>query len=268
MKLTVLVDNNCYIDKYYLAEPALCFYIEDKDIKLLFDCGYSDVFYKNGQKMNIDLTKLTHVVLSHGHNDHTGGLKYLVRKQNCNNIKLIANSNCFHKKIYQNIDISSPLSLRQIINNFDYQNCQDYTYINDNLLFITNIKRVTEFEKPYPIGEVIIDKKAKPDYLLDDSALVYKSTKGLVIISGCSHSGICNIIETAKKITKENEILAVIGGFHLFEDDVRLEKTIEYFINNNVKELYPCHCVSLIAKSKMVNKLNVKEVAVSMHLDF
>ena len=59
MELTVLVDNNCYIDKYYLAEPALSFYIEDKELRILFDCGYSDVFYKNAQAMNIDLTKLT-----------------------------------------------------------------------------------------------------------------------------------------------------------------------------------------------------------------
>ena len=99
MELTVLVDNNCYIDKYYLAEPALSFYIEDKELRILFDCGYSDVFYKNAKAMNIDLTKLTHVVLSHGHNDHTGGLKYLVKKQNCTDIKLIANSNCFNKKV-------------------------------------------------------------------------------------------------------------------------------------------------------------------------
>ncbi|MGN1399659.1 MAG: MBL fold metallo-hydrolase [Erysipelotrichaceae bacterium] len=268
MKLTVLVDNNCYIDKYYLAEPALSFYIEDDDTKLLFDCGYSSVFYKNATKMNIDLTKLTHIVLSHGHNDHSGGLKYLVKKQKCHNITLLANNICFFKKIYQGLDISSPLSLKQITRYFNYQNCQDYSFINKNLLFITNIERVTEFEKPYPIGETIIDKKPKPDYLTDDSALVYKSDRGLVIISGCSHSGICNIIEKAKRITNEKEIFAVIGGFHLFEDDARLEKTIQYFIDNNIKELYPCHCVSLQAKSRMLNKLNVKEVAVSMHLEF
>lgn len=268
MELTVLVDNNCYIDKYYLAEPALSFYIEDKELRILFDCGYSDVFYKNAKAMNIDLTKLTHVVLSHGHNDHTGGLKYLVKKQNCTNIKLIANSNCFNKKVYLNLDISSPLSLKQIEKQFNYQNCTDFTYLNERLLFITNIDKITEFEPPYPIGQTIINKKVVDDYLTDDSALVYLSDNGLVIISGCSHSGICNIIEKAKSITKQNNIYAVIGGFHLFETDTRLEKTIQYFIDNNIQELYPCHCVSLQAKSKMINNLNVKEVAVSMHLEF
>ena len=77
-----------------------------------------------------------------------------------------------------------------------------------------------------------------------------------------------DIIEKAKRITRQNTVHAIIGGFHLFETDTRLEKTIQYFIDNNIKELYPCHCVSLQAKSKMINNLNVKEVAVSMHLEF
>ena len=55
MKLKVLVDNNTYIDEYYLGEPAVSYYIEDEDVKLLLDVGYSDIFLKNASKMNIDL---------------------------------------------------------------------------------------------------------------------------------------------------------------------------------------------------------------------
>ncbi len=77
MELTVIVDNNTYIDKYFLAEPALSFYMEDAGTRLLFDAGYSDVFLRNVGKMDVELEKLTHIVISHGHNDHTGGLSYL-----------------------------------------------------------------------------------------------------------------------------------------------------------------------------------------------
>ena len=77
MKLTVLVDNNTYIDQYYLGEPALSFYIEDGTEKILFDTGYSDAFIKNAEQMGIDLGALTYIVLSHGHNDHTRGLPFL-----------------------------------------------------------------------------------------------------------------------------------------------------------------------------------------------
>ena len=66
------------------------------------------------------------------------------------------------------------------------------------------------------------DHKLVPDLLLDDSALVYQSSKGIFIITGCSHSGICNIIETAKQLSNESRILGVIGGFHLFDVDERL----------------------------------------------
>ena len=89
MKLTVLVDNNTFIDEYYLGEPAVSYYIEDGDTKILFDTGYSDVFIQNAEKMNINLNELDKIIISHGHDDHTGGLKYLFEKINNKNIELI-----------------------------------------------------------------------------------------------------------------------------------------------------------------------------------
>ncbi len=77
MKLSVLVDNNTYIDQYYCGEPAVSYYIETENKRILFDAGYSDVFLSNAEKMGIDLRGLTHIVLSHGHNDHSGGLQFL-----------------------------------------------------------------------------------------------------------------------------------------------------------------------------------------------
>lgn len=78
MRLTVLVDNNTYIDEYYWGEPGVCYYIEDGEEVLLFDVGYSDLFIKNAAAMNIDLSQLNTIVLSHGHDDHTRGLKSLL----------------------------------------------------------------------------------------------------------------------------------------------------------------------------------------------
>ncbi|HAZ06730.1 MAG TPA: MBL fold metallo-hydrolase, partial [Acetobacterium sp.] len=68
MKLTVLVDNNTYIDQYFLGEPALSFYIEEGSQKILFDTGYSDVLIHNAKKLGVDLNLLDTIVLSHGHN--------------------------------------------------------------------------------------------------------------------------------------------------------------------------------------------------------
>ena len=66
----------------------------------------------------------------------------------------------------------------------------------------------------------------------------------------------------------DNRILGVIGGFHLFENDDRLKKTIDYLKNNNIKYLYPCHCVSLKAKIEMAKQLEIGEVGVGLELEF
>ena len=98
MKLTVLADNNTYIDQYYLGEPALSFYIEDGDERILFDTGYSDAFIKNAEAMHIDLGRLTYIMLSHGHNDHTRGLPFLWDRYDLKNVKLVAHPGVFSSK--------------------------------------------------------------------------------------------------------------------------------------------------------------------------
>ena len=67
------MDNNTYIDQYYLGEPAFSVYIEDGAEKILFDTGYSDAFLRNAEQMRVDMNALTYIVLSHGHNDHSRG---------------------------------------------------------------------------------------------------------------------------------------------------------------------------------------------------
>ena len=71
VKLKVLVDNNTYIDQYYCGEPAVSYYIEDEDISMLFDVGYSDLFIKYSTMLGVDLNNITNIVISHGHDDHT-----------------------------------------------------------------------------------------------------------------------------------------------------------------------------------------------------
>lgn len=90
MKLKVLVDNNTYIDEYYYGEPAVSYYIEDEDTSLLFDTGYSGLFLKNAHEFNIDVRTINSIVISHGHNDHTGGLKYYFQEYSNNDISVIA----------------------------------------------------------------------------------------------------------------------------------------------------------------------------------
>ena len=139
--------------------------------------------------------------------------------------------------------------------------------VSKNIIYLGEIPTSNNFEPRYSIGKSIIEGKKVDDKMYDDSAIVYKSKKGLFIITGCSHSGICNIVEYAKKVCKEDRIYGVIGGFHLFENDNRLKETINYLKKNNIELLYPCHCVSLEAKIEMAKQIPIYEVGVGLELD-
>ena len=206
MKLTVLVDNNTLIDRYYLGEPGLSFYIEDGDRKILFDTGYSNAFVINAKKMNIDLEKVDTVVLSHGHNDHTGGLQYLSDLRQ--SINVYAHPEADEDKSYEGLDISMPVRFEQLNDNFKVTLSRKPLNITDKLVFLGEIER--NWQQVAPLEE---------DDLEDDTAMVYKGEKGLFIITGCSHSGIINICEYSKKVTGINRINGIIGGFHMLDND-------------------------------------------------
>ncbi|MCI8965443.1 MAG: MBL fold metallo-hydrolase [Clostridia bacterium] len=265
MKLKVLEDNNTFIDEYYLGEPAVSYYIEDNDTKILFDTGYSDAFIKNAKSMNVNLNEINKIVISHGHNDHTGGLKYLFNSISNKNIELFAHEECFDKKVFDNEYIGTSMTKDELKQVCNLRLTNTPVKISDNITFLGEIPEYIEkrdiIGKCYKNGEMINDT------LKDDTAIVYKTLKGLFIITGCSHSGICNIIEYAKKVCNENKIYGVIGGFHLFDINEKLYKTIEYFKENSIKLLYPCHCCSLKAKIEMSKKLDIQEAYVGLEIN-
>lgn len=267
MKLKVLVDNNTFIDDYYLGEPAVSYYIEDEDTKILFDAGYSDVFLKNSEKMNIDLNKLDKIIISHGHDDHTGGLKYLFDNVKNDSIEVIAHPKALDYKIKDNNYIGTSMKKEELEKVSKLNLIDKPLQISEKIIYLGEIPQINDFETRKPIGKSKCNEELVDDVLKDDTAIVYKSEKGLFIITGCSHSGICNIIEYAKQICNENKIYGVIGGFHLFENDERLEKTIEYLKNNNIELLYPCHCVSLKSKIEMGKKMKIHECGVGLEIN-
>jgi 7,8-dihydropterin-6-yl-methyl-4-(beta-D-ribofuranosyl)aminobenzene 5'-phosphate synthase len=266
MNLKVIVDNNTYIDQYYCGEPAVSFFIEDDDTQLLLDVGYSDLFLKNLEQLNININNIDTIVISHGHNDHTRGLKYLFNNVTKKRFKIVSHPQAFEPKLFNDEMIGSPLTKNELLNLSSLKLSSIPIKVSKNITFLGEIPQENTFETRKKIGKIQSNGKLLDDYILDDSALVYKGKKGIYIISGCSHSGICNIIEYAKKVTKCDNVIGVIGGFHLFNVDNQVKETINYLQKNKIKKLYPCHCTSFKVKAAINNELDVQEVGVGLSL--
>ncbi len=277
MKLTVLVDNNTIIDRYFLGEPGLSYYLELDGKNILFDTGYSDIFLRNGSKLGLSFDNLDSIAISHSHLDHTWGLEPLIKffteqvmeGKTFTQPKFFGHPDIFKPKTFTGIEeFGMNVDEKKLFKYFKNEMSKEPRWITNNLVFLGQIPRKYDFEK-YSIGEVEINGELKPDFNYDDSALCYKSEKGLVIITGCSHSGICNIIEYAKKICDQDKIYDVIGGFHLIDTPkARLEGTIEYFNNLNVTKVHPCHCTDLKAKIALSKVVDIEEVGVGLQIKY
>jgi len=278
MKLTVLTDNNTFIDRYFKGEPGLSFLIEEGDKRFLFDTGYSGIFLENALKMGIDLLRIDGVVLSHGHMDHTWGLEPLIRMYTEGEIEsrplrrpvLTAHPGVFDTRTADGIrEIGCLLSEEKLTRHFEMQLSAEPLRLTDRLYFLGEIERTNEFENRQPVGQVLRTGGWSEDFLADDTALAYRGREGLVIITGCSHAGICNIIEQAVRVTGEERIRAVVGGLHLLDPPAdQLAETADYLRNRGVGELAACHCTDLASRIALAESLPLVETGVGLVLDY
>ncbi len=278
MKVTLLVDNQTFVDHYYYGEPGISYFIETEGKKILFDVGYSGIFLENAIKMGIDLLETDYLVLSHGHDDHTGGLPEFIKRQiekqrKGDQVKLpllVAHPHTFlYKESEKGEENGSMIQSDTLEKHFSLHLGKEPYWLTDRLVYLGEIERSNDFENQEPFGRVLYKGSLQPDYMLDDSALVYKGKDGLIILTGCAHAGICNTVEYAKKITKEEKIDHVIGGFHLQNPDHKLmDETLNYLKNQEIGEVYAGHCTDLQSKIALSQGLNIKELGVGWKKDF
>jgi 7,8-dihydropterin-6-yl-methyl-4-(beta-D-ribofuranosyl)aminobenzene 5'-phosphate synthase len=142
--------------------------------------------------------------------------------------------------------------------------------LTPNLFFLGEIERKFPFEAfdPGPRRIVLPDGNMKEDLILDDSALVFRGRDGLVVITGCAHSGICNTVEFAKKVCGETRVQDIVGGLHLLGPGSHLEGTLAYFRNLRPAAVHACHCTSLAAKISLAGVVPLLETGVGLRLDY
>lgn len=267
----ILVDNVANAGQ---GEWGFSAVIEADNKRILFDVGASALFRKNADILGQDLLKLDYVVLSHGHWDHTWGLNELVRLYLKNSTAarptLVAHPRAFERTLNPKGAENGPLlTLSTIEDRFPVKLSAEPLWLTENLLWLGEIKRHFAFEYVEPKGRRITAAGIEPDLSPDDTALAYKSDEGLIIITGCSHSGICNIIEQAMRLTEESRVLDIIGGTHLLQiGEARMAATLDYFARVKPKALHIGHCTGLDAKIALAGVADVKELFVGLEVKF
>jgi len=219
MKITVLAENSvCKTNSTNIkSEHGLSLFIEFEDRKILFDTGQSDTFIKNAEKMGIDLSQVDFLIISHGHFDHGGGLKHFLRI----NIKakIFMHINAAHKfyiKVFGLIPYYVGLDQKIIAQKDKLHFIDEDTQIDSKMILLEGFPDLF----PQPEANKALVEKVKNRFIADkfnhELAMLLIENNEIVLFTGCSHSGIINIIEEVKLVSKTMRIKATFGGFHIY----------------------------------------------------
>lgn len=259
IKYTLLVDNQA--KEGLVTEHGFAAWISAGDERILFDTGAGRALLPNAEQLDLDLSCIQSLVLSHGHYDHTGGVANF----------LMQNSQA---QLYMGQAVALPryschpdVAPRAIgIHQQDYRALLNLPAARAHELHAPQqlasgigmtgpIPRHTAFEDTG--GPFFLDThKQQSDPIVDDQALWFETTHGLVIAMGCCHAGIVNTVEYIQKITGIHKIRGIAGGLHLLHANTeRMEKTIAQLSQWELDFLIPCHCTGDIPITQLRDTL-------------
>ncbi|GAB4406643.1 MAG: MBL fold metallo-hydrolase [Thermodesulfovibrionales bacterium] len=265
VRITILVDNTImelipdsrFVTRLsmprnsFICEHGFSALIEAEDKKILVDTGATGIAVShNLQLLGLRPADIDVIVLSHGHNDHTGGLSSFPAR-------IIAHPDAFFKRYLvtpngKNFDLTCPGS-DLFIKRVEFH--RGPVKLAQGVWSTGEIKRRHSWEV-LNIFEIKRDGKIESDGIMDDQGVVINSTKGLVVISGCGHSGIINTVEQAIEISGIKDVYCVIGGFHLIgPGEGKIDRTIKGLKRLNIKKIVPIHCTGFEAIKRISTEM-------------
>jgi len=264
LRITTLSENTAGVGNF-LAEWGLSILIETDNINILLDTSSGISASHNADILGIDLSKIDKIVLSHGHYDHTGGLRQILRKMR-KEVEIIAHPDIWAAKYARRQGqkdryIGVPFQRQELESlGANFTLTTKSIKITDNIMTTGEIPMVTDFEEIEPNRFFVKEETGwQPDELLDDQALIINTEQGLVVILGCAHRGIINTLYYAQQLTGIKPIHMVLGGCHLISaSKERIRLTISALRELNVQKLGVSHCTGLPAAVIMAQEFGDK----------
>lgn len=246
VKLSVLCDDTAASDTF-VTEHGVSIFVElANGHHWLIDTGTTDIFMQNAKLMNISLDNLTGIAISHGHDDHTGGLTFYPRLKG--KPPVYGHPYIWHKQY--GVKKGNPVRIcgmpylaRQYADPV-FQPRNDVSQLDEDMYFFTDVPREPGSYVPTQ-GKFQNEDGTGPCPIIDDATIAIRTSRGIVAIFGCGHAGYINILKAIHKKFPNDKLLAVVGGLHLKgADDEVLAKAVAYTDTIKAKDFtfYGGHC--------------------------
>jgi len=257
IKITTLSENT--VNPGFLGEWGLSILVETDGVRVLVDTGLSFTAVHNARLMDLDLTTIDKIVLSHGHVDHTGGLWDVLSLTG--GVEIIAHPDVWADKHTRRSagterGVGVPFTREELeALGARFNLVREPVHINGNILTTGEIPMVTDYEEIDSHLFVRENGELKSDPLADDLALIIDTEFGLVVILGCAHRGIVNTLRHARNLTGKELVYTVIGGTHLIgASEERLERTIDDLREMGIQRLGVSHCTGFPASARLAQE--------------
>ncbi|MEG0797287.1 MAG: MBL fold metallo-hydrolase [Acidaminococcaceae bacterium] len=256
MLIKTLVENTALTPEFQ-TEHGLSLYIETTKHKLLFDVGADALFIENAQKLGVKLSDIDLVIISHGHHDHGGGLAAFLAVND-------------HACIYYQKGAFEPHFAQTATGGQRFIGLEPQLVTNPRLLAVdgdlvldeelTLLSNVTGHKYWSGANATLLDANLVPDAFAHEQNLSIKQGTQTILITGCSHTGIINILERFEQHTHHTAAV-VIGGFHLYNPGLKqteplaLIATIAQELALRPTQYYTCHCTGQEAFAQLQARL-------------